>query len=161
MTSVPEVTFSGSQALRRGQIVRYITERCVFELTAEGLELLEVAPGVELQRDILDQMDFAPIVRNVRPMDAAIFRPERMRLLERHFKLDLADRMHYSEHNNTMYIDLQNVSINSMQDLDRMAAQVLLCPPSHRTSGALEVFFFVFFFGYFDLMFNDNFGVLA
>ncbi len=51
-------TFSGIYAARRGQPVLYVTERCVFELTREGLELIEVAPGIDVERDILARMDF-------------------------------------------------------------------------------------------------------
>ena len=58
----------------------YITERAVFALTPEGVTLKEVAPGVDLQRDILDQMDFVPIIRNVKIMDMRIFRDEPMGL---------------------------------------------------------------------------------
>ena len=58
----------------------YITERAVFELTKEGVELKEIAPGVDLQRDVLDQMDFAPIVKDVRLMDVRIFQEEPMGL---------------------------------------------------------------------------------
>ena len=67
-------TFSGPQAVKWGQRVLYITERCVFLLRAEGLELIEIAPGVDLQKDILDKMDFMPII-NGQPalMDARIF----------------------------------------------------------------------------------------
>ncbi len=63
---IPQVehrTFSGSYAVKRGQPVLYVTERCVFQLTADGLELTEVAPGVDIERDILARMDFAPIIR--------------------------------------------------------------------------------------------------
>ena len=70
-------TFSGAYAAARGRRVLYITERCVFVLTAEGLELVEVAPGIELERDILAQMDFTPVVRGTpRLMDERIFLPE-------------------------------------------------------------------------------------
>lgn len=57
---VEQVTFSGPQALQRGQQVLFLTERASFRLTAQGLELFEIAPGIDLQRDVLDQMDFAP-----------------------------------------------------------------------------------------------------
>ena len=73
--SVSQVTFSGPQAVAGGREVVYVTERAVFRLTPEGLELVEIAPGVDLERDVLGQMDFAPIVRSpVPPMDAALFR---------------------------------------------------------------------------------------
>ena len=78
---VQQVTFSGAEALRRGVPVKYVTERCVFALRPEGVALVEVAPGVEIERDILAQMEFAPIVApDVRPMSAALFGGERMGL---------------------------------------------------------------------------------
>ena len=67
-------TFSGPQAVKRGTPVLYITERCVFELTAAGLVLTEIAPGVDLQHDILARMDFVPLMPTApRLMDARIF----------------------------------------------------------------------------------------
>lgn len=63
--AVAHITFSGAQALRRGQRVLYVTERASFALTPAGVELIEVAPGVDVQRDVLAQMDFAPVVRQV------------------------------------------------------------------------------------------------
>ena len=67
-------TFSGPQAVKRGTPVLYITERCVFELTAAGLVLSEIAPGVDLQHDILDRMVFLPLMPTTpRLMDARIF----------------------------------------------------------------------------------------
>ena len=71
---VDQITFSGPQALARGQTVLYLTERASFRLTAGGVELFELAPGVDLQRDVLDQMDFAPkLATKVSLMDAAHF----------------------------------------------------------------------------------------
>jgi propionate CoA-transferase len=73
--------FSGSQALKFGKNVLYVTERAVFELTHRGLKLKEVAPGVDLDRDILSKMEFRPIVPStVREMDRALFSPESMQL---------------------------------------------------------------------------------
>lgn len=70
---VEQVTFSGHYAAGIGQPVLYVTERAVFQLTRDGLELLEVAPGVDVERDVLAHMDFKPIVREVKRMDVAIF----------------------------------------------------------------------------------------
>ena len=80
LDQVEQVTFSGEYAMEKGQPVLYITERAVFRLTDQGMELIEVAPGVDLQKDVLDLMDFKPIVRDVKQMDPRIFRPEPMGL---------------------------------------------------------------------------------
>jgi propionate CoA-transferase len=72
--AVEQVSFSGAQCLKASQEALYVTERCVFRLTREGLQLVEVAPGIELE-DILANMDFVP--RQAQPvatMDARIFR---------------------------------------------------------------------------------------
>jgi acyl CoA:acetate/3-ketoacid CoA transferase len=60
--AVDQITFSGAQARRQRQQVVYVTERAVFRLTADGLALTEIAPGVDVQRDVLDRMDFQPLV---------------------------------------------------------------------------------------------------
>ena len=75
-------TFSGEVSFRKGQRVLYITERCVFRLTGQGLELIELAPGIDLEQDILAHMAFRPaIAPDLRLMPACIFRPEPMGLL--------------------------------------------------------------------------------
>lgn len=80
---VEHVTFSGKYAMKSGQTVLYITERCVFALTEKGMELLELAPGVDLEKDILAHMDFAPIMRTApRLMDPRIFADAPMGILE-------------------------------------------------------------------------------
>lgn len=78
--AVEQITFSGQYAVEKGQPVLYITERAVFELTWEGVVLKEIAPGVDLRRDILEQMDFEPIVNYVELMDERIFRDAPMGL---------------------------------------------------------------------------------
>ena len=82
LKDVEQVTFSGEYAVEKGQPVLYITERAVFELTPEGVELKEIAPGIDLQKDVLHQMDFAPIVRDVKPMDSRIFQAGPMGLAQ-------------------------------------------------------------------------------
>ncbi|MNP48396.1 Acetate CoA-transferase YdiF [compost metagenome] len=73
-------TFAGRLAAASGKPVLYVTERCVFRLTLDGLELIEIAPGVDLERDILARMDFRPIVREPKLMDARLFREGRIGL---------------------------------------------------------------------------------
>ncbi|MNW07896.1 Acetate CoA-transferase YdiF [compost metagenome] len=71
---LPEITFSGKIALERGLDVRYITERAVFTLKADGLHLVEIAPGVDLEKDILAKMDFAPVISpQLKLMDERLF----------------------------------------------------------------------------------------
>ena len=80
---VRQKTFSGKQAVLQKQPVLFITERCVFELTEDGMELIEIAPGVDLKKDILAQMEFTPIMKNPpKLMDARIFRLEPMGIKE-------------------------------------------------------------------------------
>ena len=68
MAAVEQITFSGDYAAETGQSVFYVTERCVLQRTPAGLELIEIAPGVYLEKDVLGQMGFKPSMRNVRPM---------------------------------------------------------------------------------------------
>jgi propionate CoA-transferase len=79
--TVEQRTFSGEYAFKRSQPVLYVTERCVFRLIKTGLELIEIAPGIDLERDILGQMAFRPAISPMlKKMDARIFRDEPMGL---------------------------------------------------------------------------------
>lgn len=70
---VEQRSFSGPFASAQGQPVLYVTERAVFTLTSQGLELTEIAPGIDLEREILARMEFRPLVKDPKPMDAALF----------------------------------------------------------------------------------------
>jgi len=71
---VEQITWSGSEALKRRQDVVYVTERAVFRLTDAGVTLVEVAPGIDVRRDIIERMQFTPqIPREPALMAAAHF----------------------------------------------------------------------------------------
>ena len=80
LSHVEQITFSAAYAKSRRQSVLYVTERAVFELTPEGVALREIAPGINLEKDILALMDFRPIMDDVRQMDERIFSDCRMGL---------------------------------------------------------------------------------
>lgn len=122
---VEQVTFSGREAWRRGQPVLYVTERCVFRLHERGLELIEIAPGVDLKRDILALMDFEPVIE--RPpalMDAAIFADEPMGLRARLLLLPLAERFHLDEARRTLFINFEHLSIRRPEDVEAVRGEV-------------------------------------
>ncbi|MCP1714027.1 propionate CoA-transferase [Kerstersia gyiorum] len=73
---VEQITFNGHDAAQRQQDVLFVTERAVFQLELDGLALIEIAPGVDLERDILAHMSFRPIIRGPRLMDAGLFQAE-------------------------------------------------------------------------------------
>jgi propionate CoA-transferase len=70
---VEQCCFNAAQALARGQQILYITERAVFEYGDTGLRLMEIAPGIDVERDILAQMEFRPLVDNPQLIPAHLF----------------------------------------------------------------------------------------
>ena len=83
VNQVEHITFSGKYAVQVKQPVLYITERAVFELRPEGVTLIEIAPGIDLQTQVLDQMEFMPkIAEDLKLMDERIFKDELMGLAE-------------------------------------------------------------------------------
>jgi len=69
VSEVEQVSFSGPLAANSGRPILYVTERAVFQLTPEGMELIEVAPGIDLRKDVIDQMSFSPIINQIQPME--------------------------------------------------------------------------------------------
>lgn len=83
VNSVEQITFSGQYSLRTNQQVMYITERAVFELKEDGLHLVEIAPGIDIKKDVLDLIDFNPIIdENLKLMDKRIFYDQLMGIKE-------------------------------------------------------------------------------
>jgi propionate CoA-transferase len=73
LKAVEQISFSAARSRELSQQVLYVTERAVFKLIDEGLELIEIAPGIDLQSQVLNLMDFRPIIRDIRPMPAKLF----------------------------------------------------------------------------------------
>ncbi len=118
-------TFSGSHAAQRGQPVLYVTERCVFSLTPQGLELSEIAPGVDLERDILAHMDFVPLMpQPPRLMDARIFADEPMGLRRSLLAIALERRFSYDAQQNLFFINFEGLAVNTLADVDAIRAEV-------------------------------------
>jgi propionate CoA-transferase len=115
--AVEQITFSGTYAASKSQPVIYVTERCVFQLTPGGLELIEVAPGIDVERDILAHMDFKPIIHKPVPMDARIFRDEPMELMEELTNLKLCERVSYHSHRNILFLNLEGWSVRKKGDI--------------------------------------------
>lgn len=113
---IDQVTFSGEYAAKNGKKVLYVTERCVLALTPEGLELTEVAPGIDIERDILPHMAFHPIIKDPRPMDARIFRPEPMGLKDTLLSIALLDRIAYQADRNLLFLNFQALKLRTPKD---------------------------------------------
>jgi propionate CoA-transferase len=80
--AVQQLTFNGRYARERGHAVLYVTERAVFRLAPDGIELIELASGIDLRRDVLERIGFAvSTAEPLRSMDPRLFRPEPMGLL--------------------------------------------------------------------------------
>ena len=118
-------TFSGRYAWKRQQAVLYITERAVFRLCAEGIELIEIAPGIDLERDVLAQMEFRPVI-NAPPklMEAAIFREGKMGLRERMLAIPLERRFAFAPEQDIFFINFERLDIRTPQDIADVRAEV-------------------------------------
>ncbi|HEY2927272.1 acyl CoA:acetate/3-ketoacid CoA transferase, partial [Piscinibacter sp.] len=118
-------TFSGELAEKRGQRVLYVTERCVFRLADAGLELVEIAPGVDLDRHILQRMDFTPAISpQLRLMDASLFAEATMNLRERMLALPLAKRIDYDARGNVLFVNFEGLAVDSEQDIADIESEV-------------------------------------
>lgn len=115
---VEQITFNGRYAAEKGQIVYYVTERCVFRLTTEGLELVEIAPGIDIEKDIVAHMAFRPVIKEPKLMIGSLFDPEPMKLRDLLINVKMEDRLSYEPETNTVFINLAGVSIDRQRDLD-------------------------------------------
>ena len=115
---VLQKTFSGRHAAGLKQPVIYVTERCVFSLCPEGLELIEIAPGIDLEKDILALMAFKPVIKKPpRLMDARIFKPGPMGIKEELLALSLEDRLTYNAEENLFFVNFENYYVKTPEDI--------------------------------------------
>ena len=138
VAQVEHRTFSGREACRRGQRVLFVTERCVFELKPGGgddgqgrLELIEIAPGINLERDVLAQMDFMPVISpQLRLMDAALFLDEPIGLRHRLLATPLAQRFELDRAHGMLFINFEGLGVDSAADIEAIEQQItaLLAP---------------------------------
>ena len=111
--------------LKRGQPVLYVTERCVFRLTPAGLELIEVAPGIDIERDILAHMDFAPIVARPAADGRAHLRaPSRWACASACWRCRSSSASATTPSCRMLFIDFRQLTIASERDIERIKAEV-------------------------------------
>jgi propionate CoA-transferase len=123
---VEQRSFSGSYARQRQQPVLYITERCVFMLGEDGLQLTEIAPGIDLQRDILARMDFQPTIHEpLRRMDSRIFQSPPMGLREDLLRVPWEARFVYEPQQNLFFVNLSHLTITSLEEVEQIRSTVI------------------------------------
>ncbi|CAK0760853.1 Caffeate CoA-transferase [uncultured Gammaproteobacteria bacterium] len=121
---VEQITFSGTYAAEHGREVLYITERCVFKLVPGGLELIEIAPGIQPEHDILAHMAFRPFIRQPKLMDPRLFRPEPMGLRQALQVVKLEDRITYDPARDLLFINFEGLRVRTIQDVDAVREAV-------------------------------------
>ena len=135
---VEQVTFSGQYAAEKQQPVLYVTERCVFQLTDHGLELIEVAPGIDIERDILPHMAFKPHIHKPVPMNPRLFQDGTMDLLADLLNQKLSERVSYDPVRNILSVNLEAWSVRKKQDVvDLQKVLVDACKAAGRRVNSL------------------------
>jgi propionate CoA-transferase len=129
-----QVTFGGKIRPRSDQDILYVTERCVFRLGGSGIELTEIAPGVDIEKHVLAQLPFKPVITNPKPMERAIFHPESLGLRQRMLDIRIEDRLSYDSESNTVFMNYAGMRVRTLADLDRIreAVERLLKPLGKR-----------------------------
>jgi propionate CoA-transferase len=126
--AVEHVTFSGRLAAENRQPVLFVTERCVFRLGADGLELVEVAPGIDVERNILDHMTFPPLIRGEpKLMDVRLFCCEPMGLDVILLERPLRERLALDVERGVLYIDLDGYRARSEREVEAVREAVAAC----------------------------------
>lgn len=141
VTEVEQRTFSGEYARRRGQPAIYITERCVFRLGPAGLELTEIAPGIDIERDIFAHMDFRPKVSDeLRLMDERIFRDAPMGLRQDLLSLPLERRLAYDPAQDLFFVNFEGLAVRDASQIReiRQLIEARLGSIGHRVSAIVN-----------------------
>ena len=115
--AVEQITFSGRIARQKRQPVMFITERCVLGLKEDGMTLLEVAPGIDIERDILPGLEFEPVIDKPKAMDPRLFLPEVMGLKDRMLSMSMVDRIHYETSSNTIFLNFAGLRVRTRDDV--------------------------------------------
>lgn len=124
LKQVEQITFSGSVAQQKKQPVIFVTERCVFGLSADGIELREIAPGVEIERDILPNIEFEPIITNPSTMDLRLFSSDVMGLKDEMLSMSLDDRIYYNAAINTIFLNFAGLRVRTKKEINDMQEAV-------------------------------------
>jgi len=120
---VEQKTFSGKYAAMNKQPVLYVTERCVFRLREEGLELIEIAPGIDMQKEVLALMDFKPIIdKEPQLMDPRIFQPQPMGLDSDLLSPPIEERLNYHPEEDLFFLNFENLYIKSSEEIRKIKA---------------------------------------
>jgi propionate CoA-transferase len=124
LPKVEQITYNAELGLESNQPVIYVTERAVFELTEQGVKLIEVAPGIDIEQDILNQMGFEPIIDDVKDMNSAIFQDEKMGLLDRVLDLKLIQRVDWDSKREILFLNFEDMSIRNTGDIDEIRRSI-------------------------------------
>ena len=125
LAEVEQRTFGGEYAAAAGLPVLYVTERCVFQLTPGGLELIEIAPGVDLEKDVLAHIGFEPIIRGEpKLMDARIFGAGPMGLKDDLMTMPLEARFAYDAERNMFFLNMEGMSLVTADDIRAIGTEV-------------------------------------
>lgn len=115
-----QITFCAQFSDSETQEVLYITDRCIFKLIEGQLELIEVAPGIDIEHDILANMGFTPVIRNVTEMDPRIFGEQPMGIREQFMLKELRTRVTYRSDSNTLNVDFSSLELETREDIDNI-----------------------------------------
>src|SRR5471032_1779889 len=134
-------TYSGEYAVARGQTALFITERCVFRLTAQGLELIEVAPGIDVERDIYTHMSFRPqLAAALKTMDARIFAPAAMGWRADFLARPLEQRLIYDAQQQRFFVNFENFEVGDAATIAAIREMVgaLLAPLGRKVPAVIN-----------------------